>query len=572
MRPVPATGSSLERGSAERIAGSLAAGAILVVAIFSFTVSGHRYISQAILLLGLAQAGWVLAEVVLPKRLRLRPPSLLISVLLVALAASMLAAQIAQQRPEPESFAVPFLLWLASVAAVSLAAFVSIKGSATVESARRFFFEEHVNETVFVLALTIVAFIVRVYMVADHPWPFSGDEASFAMQARAIDDGQNRNMFASGLLGHPSAYWYMLYGHMKVFGDSVFGFRMFGVTLGTLSVLAAYAFLRAAFTRNVAIVGGTYAAAFHFAVHYSRQDLNNIADFLILAAAGALLLKAMAGHRYGFYLATGLVLAAGMYLNVGARIAVPIVGLTLAHAFLVQRDAWREHLRGGVLMGLAFLVAFAPLGLFWYERQDSFSDRINSVGLVQSGWLERELDRGRSQTSIAWGQLKDAVGLVIDHGDPSPHYRSSIPIVPKMTLPFLLLGMLLAVVRSGESRNFYLLCSVFLVILAGAMLIVPPANSQRLVGLALPVVAFTAAGLVWIGELVSRVVQRDLAMRVALVGALILAGSNLHYYFVPYRDGDYFSDFNTRIALQAGHLVRDLPPGTTAYWYGEPNI
>jgi 4-amino-4-deoxy-L-arabinose transferase-like glycosyltransferase len=384
-------------------------------------------------------------------------------------------------------------------------------------------------------------------------------------------------MFSSGLQGHTTAYWFLLNLHMQVFGDSVFGARMFGVLLGTLAVPAVYVFLRVAFSREVAMVSGILVAGYHLAVHYSRQDLNNIADLLALAVVGALLVRAVADRRDWQFVALGATAGLSLYLNVGTRVLVPVIGLVFAHALLANRDLWRDYVRGGLVVALAFVAALAPQALHWAEHPEAFGDRMNAVGIVQSGWLEREVEiKGVSRTTILWQQVKRSVGILAFDADTSGHYRSPQSLIGIWSLPFFAVGLAIAVVRSDEARHFMLLSVLLLVLLLGAVLIVPPPQSQRVVGVGLPVVAFTALGILAVARVADRLVrpalQRDLVLGGALAVAAVVAALNLNFYFGPYREGDYFSDFNTRIVTAAGQYASALPGDTRLYFYGAPHV
>jgi hypothetical protein len=47
---------------------------------------------------------------------------------------------------------------------------------------------------------------------------------------------------------------------------------------------------------------------------------------------------------------------------------------------------------------------------------------------------------------------------------------------------------------------------------------------------------------------------------------------NLHFYFFTYRTGGYYSDYNTRLAVQVVDYVKTLPEDTAIYFYGDPQI
>lgn len=501
---------------------------------------------------------------------RLSKPSPLFIATFVGTSGSLAAAQVVNQTPAPSSYLTPILLWLASVALVAAAAVApGLSWSGVVQ-----FLRDHRAELGLVSILTATAALVRVVGLASHPWPFSGDEAAHALQAMRFDTGEIRGIFQTGLQGQPHAYYFALNLVMDAFGVTISGSRMFGVLLGVAAIPATYLFLRQAFGREVAIVGGIFVSGYHFVVHFSRMSLNNIGDVLVVALVLLFFLRAVSLRNPRDFVLTGLLLGLGLYVNIGARALIIVVALLMAFALVRSPRDYRQLIAGGAFLSAGFLVALAPLGFWWLDHPEQFNNRINSVGIYQSGWLdEHSAETGHSQARILWEQARQSFGAFGWFDDTSPHYRASIPLVDGVSLVFFLLGIAVAVTRLRRIEYFTLLVLFVVVVVTGGVLTVDPLNApQRFLAAAPAVAAFVAVG-VWTSiTLIGRQMQARVHMVVALGIAVVLVSFNLYYYFVPYRTSDSYSDFNTRIVTEAGARVRNLSTDTDVYWYGGPRI
>ena len=134
-----------------------------------------------------------------------------------------------------------------------------------------------------------------------------------------------------------------------------------------------------------------------------------------------------------------------------------------------------------------------------------------------------------------------------------------------------MLGIAYALYRILEERYFVLLTLFAGSIIAGGVLTVDPPYSPRLL-LPIPVVAaMVAIGLKLVADAASQWRPRAGPV-LAGVGIAALLATNVHFYFFDYRTGDYYSDYNTRVAEQAVQYVKTLPEDTRLFWYGAPRM
>jgi hypothetical protein len=504
----------------------------------------------------------------------------------VAVGAALLVTLWVNSAGRIESYWPPFAMWLAALALLGALAWE--RPGAALAGARSWFATNR-REVALVALLTLAALFVRVINLATMPFPFSGDEANHLMQGLAVTRGELRNMFQSGLQGQPTMYYFGLSATTQVFGETVFGGRIFGALLGTSVVPAVYLMLRQLWNSRIAFLGAGWVAGYHLAVHFSRQDLNNVGDATVLALVVLFLWRAVKSNRAADYIMTGLVCGLGLYVNVGCRVAVPLVGAVYVAALLLHRDQIEQRLAGGAFMVGAFLVAAGPLAYFWYQHPNEFLDRIHVVGIYESGWLEREmLITGRSELSLLWDQVRRSLGAFGYYHDAIPHYAGPMPVVDYLSAPFFWLGLLVCLRRAFQVRFLILPALWAGVVITGGILTVDPPTAQRLLATIPASAGFVALGAVAVATFVDDRLGRGPprpadgayrglpgtreALLVALLIVAILAGYNLRYYFGDYLRGNYFSDRNTRVAEAAAAYAHAQPSGTTLYWLGAPQI
>jgi 4-amino-4-deoxy-L-arabinose transferase-like glycosyltransferase len=132
-----------------------------------------------------------------------------------------------------------------------------------------------------VAAIIIASLVIRMAVLTEHPYPWSGDEASIGMEARRILNGENTNWFSTGWAGQPNVSFLPTLVSMVIFWDSIVAVKMVSVITGALSILALYLLGREWFGREVALIASGFVVAYPFHLQFSRIGVNNIFDSLM---------------------------------------------------------------------------------------------------------------------------------------------------------------------------------------------------------------------------------------------------------------------------------------------------
>jgi len=421
--------------------------------------------------------------------------------------------------------------------------------------------------------LTLAGLVLRAVALETIPATLGGDEGSQGLEALRFLDGRLQNMFVTGWLGVPTMSFLLQAVTVGLWGNTMFGLRILWAVVGTATLPILYALTRQLFDRRTALVATAFLTTYHYHIHYSRLGSNQVADALFLTAALATLVWGLhSNHAIAFAL-SGLVAGLGLYFYAGARL-VSITLIAVLILALVTQPGWRVPWRHLVLLAAGFLVAAAPLLLLAVQHPDDFNARLNAVGIIQSGWLEREVEiTGQPLETILFGQFLKSVLAFNHYWDRVSWYGLRAPLLDLVAGALAVLGLVYAVAHWKQCRYAIPVLWVGLVILFGAFLTENPPSSQRLVGATPALAILVAVGAVRLADL-----ARDLWGRpkvwgtvlAALVG--LMAVLSLNQYFLEYTPLRIYGNPNAQAATALGHYLRDHPADRIVYFCGAPRL
>lgn len=206
------------------------------------------------------------------------------------------------------------------------------------------------NRRIYFAALALLAVALRWAGIVSRPIWY--DEAfSILLSERgpsAILSGTlSADADASAAEEHPPAYYFMLWGWMKIFGTTLPAARALSVLTSLASIFLIYRIARLLFDDNVALVAAFLASILPFQIHYAQE----IRMYGLMALWLALTTYAFLKRQWVLFACSA---ALAQYThNLAAFYLIP-----LALTPLVQRD-WKT-LRALMLSGLAALVLYLP--------------------------------------------------------------------------------------------------------------------------------------------------------------------------------------------------------------------
>jgi 4-amino-4-deoxy-L-arabinose transferase-like glycosyltransferase len=423
-------------------------------------------------------------------------------------------------------------------------------------------------------AIVIAGFIVRVVALNEHPYPWSGDEASIGIEARRLLTGDNTNWFDVGWSGQPNVSFLPTALSLIIFGQGMFAVKMVSVLTGTLSILFLYLLAREWFGRDIALMASAFLVAFPFHLQFSRIGVNNIVDSMMAPLVIWLIFRAVRTRSLPVYLAAGIVTGFTFYTYVGTRLVLAMGIGTLVYIAIRQRDYLRTNLPqlGTYLAGL--VITIAPMAAFFIKNPQLFMTRIGQEGIFLNGWLALQVEQtGQSAAKILFDQFSQTVLVFFTQNAGSNFLNFDRPYLTVLGAVFFMIGLAMAFLNFFEKRYFILQMWFWSVLTLGGFLTLSPPANTRLV-MTTPVTGlFIALGAWQISRALLQLKFKQswiYALNIVLI--LALAYQNLTYYFGPYRTGRLFQDANGELGMETGRRLHELGKDYDYYLFGLPRV
>ncbi|MGB3714127.1 MAG: glycosyltransferase family 39 protein [Candidatus Promineifilaceae bacterium] len=490
---------------------------------------------------------------------------------LVSLWFAFLAYQIAKNPSAEKRAFVALGFWLL---AILIAGFALLDSRRKRFKTRPFRYPLRSWEILAIVAIFIAALAIRLVDITSHPFILSGSEASIGLDAWAVATSKIQSPFASAWLTNPTMPLYLLAVPISILGRTVMAIRVLSPFIGALTVVVLYLFGRRLWGPAVGLIAALLLAGSHVHIHYSRLGMTNVWDPLLVTAAIGLLYVAWQERNRKLWIIAGIVTGLNAYVYTASHI-LPIILLGLFIYLLRDwRELWEQRSNIFAASVMVLIVSF-PQFLYYRLNTTIFFDRVNALGIIQSGWLLQESDlTGLSPFEVIirqfWsGLLSFQAGL-----DNSTAYNPGVSILGFWPAALFVLGVGMAIWRFRQLRFAILLIwTGVTLIFAGALLESPP-NSHRLL-IAIPAVyLLVSLAAFWLVYQVLRLlkVSRRYVIPVVLSIAVLIAMSDLFFYFGDYRDQTRYGDRNTEVASEVSVYLDSLEGQWLVYFYGAPSM
>jgi 4-amino-4-deoxy-L-arabinose transferase-like glycosyltransferase len=430
-------------------------------------------------------------------------------------------------------------------------------------------------ELIIISGLILIGLFLRIYALSDHPFPWSGDEASVGIEGQRILSGEVTDFFESGWSGQPNWSFVPTAISLAIFGNNFFAIRLVSVLEGTLALLWLYLLARELFGRNVALLATGFLVAFSYHLQFSRIGVNNIIDSMEVCLVLWLTVRAIRKGRVSDYIWAGLAGGLAFYTYVGSRLVLELALFTLLYTVIRQRGYLRTHIVHLGVFIFSAILAITPLAYYFIHHPDIFMTRLGQENIFITHWLENEVNRtGTSAISILWKQFTDTILVYISQPAVGNFFNSSQPYLSIIGSIFFVFGMVYALIKVSETRMMMILVWFWSVIFLGGVLTLSPPANTRLVMTSTAVAIFIALGVTQFFELLGR--MKILSPRwqtLFSIGLVLLLGiQNLTYYFGVYRYKNYFQDGTGEFAEKFGLELQRLGPNYDYYLFGRPRI
>lgn len=440
-------------------------------------------------------------------------------------------------------------------------------------------------EIVAVVAVTLLAAVLRLYRLTEIPPGLHFDEAFKGVMARGLLDGAPPQLFFESNMGEEPLAIYLLTAALGLVGQEPWVVRLPSAIVGTLTIPLTWwlgrELFRDARPRPLAgqVVG--LGAALILAILYWHLNFSRIGTEQILvplfavlafaALARGLNLSSDGKSGYASFGLSGLALGGSLYTHKAGYFVPILAALFIVYAAIVERGFLRRRWRGLLAATLVALLVALPIGVYFATHPANFLQRPASVAFTgdQGG--------GGSPLQVVIDNLPPVLGMFFINGDANP--RSNLPGRPALD-PFLallfLVGLGRTLVQFRHPRQF--LPAIWLgVMLLPTLITTFAPHFGRSVGATPAVVLLCALGVweIWmwgnwrIGKLGSG--QRGTGLlRAALVIALTMGlgfsgFSTARAYFHTWgQSPDLFYAHDVGLVQVAGY-VNSLPADQDVY-------
>ena len=432
------------------------------------------------------------------------------------------------------------------------------------------------GEIALLSAVTLAGLLLRAYDLEHIPGGFHGDEGEWSDYALRILEGRIVPPFSIGWDQHPTLFSYLQAGSMALFGRDVGGVRMLSAFTGALMLPVVYLLVRRMLGRWAAWVATLLLAVSHWHIHFSRLAMNDIQVSLFAALTLLFLHRGIRSGRALDYCLSGLALGVAFNFGNKAVFIPPIVLLLLVYMVVTQRGYLRRQYRNLIVFVAASIVGFAPLGMFYVQR--------DWRTLLFSRTQNRSVWRNWDRTFAAYGvdskpevllhQAEKTLLVFNYYADNAFYSFTREPILDPLTSSLYVLGLAYCLLRWRQPR-YALLAFWYLVPVLGNILSIDPPQVHRMVTL-VPAPFIMAAVTVdrLHVEVTRRLPMQPLRwLRVALGALLVLFLAavcylNVDAYFVryatrwPWRNVTDVARFIRGVGNDRQvYLVSDLPFG-----------
>lgn len=392
----------------------------------------------------------------------------------------------------------------------------------------------------------LVAIFFRFYQLTMIPAEFEFDE--WAESADALDMLANGpRIFSTLNHGREPLFTYLVAIGFWLVGPQDIVLRIIGATAGMLSIATTYLLVREMFCRSLphqarwlaTLTSLGMAVSFWLVIHTRMGRRHTLMPLFITLAFYFFWRGINTGRRFHFVL-SGVLVGGSMYTYPSARfVPIALVIFLLADAVARWADGqpahtlWRVHRQELLLMGLAAIIVFAPLGYYFlYLAPEQFFHRLSQISIFGG-----DPTLGANLDVTLWQTVTGSFAGLVWHGDENPLYNiPGRPMLDPVTFSLWLIGLIVAL-SHGRQRPYAFIIIWWLVLMSPAFLVSDSIPAfKRMYGSGPAVYIFPAIAFVAMAEFSLRRMSRQ---RPYLVRSLIIVVPLLIYFgvgFITIRD------------------------------------
>ena len=385
------------------------------------------------------------------------------------------------------------------------------------------------------LVLMAVAVGMRTALGIDRlPAFVESDEAFTIWSAHKIFADDPYNWFNLFWVGVPLVSLVCTRAAELLFGYSLWGARMGGVVLGTISVLATFGFGRRAVGNLPAFVGALLLAVAHTHVHWSRNAHPYIQTPAATAVALWLLVRVWNGGSLLAWLGVAIALGIGT-LTYQASQLLPFLVLTTALGWMWIADVpWKRALVATLAIEVIAVLVMSPVLRAMLRSPELVASRTGMLFLLSRDNLAK---LGNDPIPGVLAHARDTLTMFNVGTDSLSNYAAQRSLVDAVTAAMIPVSAAMLLVR-WRSVGGWVCAAWWAAYLTFAVFLAAQLPSYHRVP---TVLLFSSLAVAWALVELLEVMRRGFGLPRSGVAVGCLAfvaaagGANVHYYFHEFR-------------------------------------
>jgi hypothetical protein len=441
------------------------------------------------------------------------------------------------------------------------------------------------------LAILALAAFCRLWQLDHFPFGFWVDEADNGLAAvQILNDPAFRPLYFAST-NAPAHFNYLIAMSFSFLGVNPFAQRLVAATFGIVAVLFAYLLFRRWMGPTMGAFAAVLLAVMRYHLTFSRFGVQVIATTTFELAALYFLDRALAHRKPMDFAGFGLSIGLGLAFYTAFRL-FPIallvglmgmlVGYAIRHGFRSALERYVLRLSSHwIIAALALVLSAAPVAAAAISEPDAFFSRTGTVSIFEKR-DEPNLARALASNTVKHLEMFNVAG---DRN--GRHNLPGAPMLDPIMGALFVVGAAFALWRWRDPPNVLMLCTFFIMLLAGILsLDFEAPQALRSVGVIPAVVYFSVLPVAAVHRALTTAFRprqaprswgipravwqaRHAAWGLLLVGVLAgIAVPNLNTFFVKQQsDQGVWSSYSTAetiVAQEWRRTVDDFDPIVSA--------
>ena len=244
----------------------------------------------------------------------------------------------------------------------------------------------HQKHTIWLLigAIFITAFFLRAYDIDSIPAGIYPDESVNGTDALLANSTGEYKLFYTSNYGREGLFINLQALTIKIFGNTVFGLKLWSILFGTLTVLGVFLLTKELFqSARAGLIGAYFTAFSYWAINFSRIGFRAIMVPAILVFTFYFLFRGLRTKKYSDFIFSGLIFGFGVHTYIAFRVSPLVMVAVLIALILSHENFLKNFWRHILVFAFAMMVTATPMLLdFFYFHPEHYASRTGGISVL----------------------------------------------------------------------------------------------------------------------------------------------------------------------------------------------